>query len=491
MLLRFLLGLVCAAALAPAQEDPAIKAQRAKALMGAGKFLEAAVLYEQLVREIPENPGLLMNLGMALHMAGDDRKAIPHLVAAVKLQPQMIPAQLFLGASYLRTGEPASAIPHLENVVTAQPGYDEARRMLADALFAARRLEQAATHYRKLAESASRDPQIWHALGRIYERLSQSAFETLAKAAPDSAQHLAILAEARFHQQQYSASFYLFRQALERNPKMPGIRQAVAEIYRKTGHADWAAKEEALASPVHCPGPAMECDYLAGQFLKLAQTAKLKKTPEAYYWLTRAYNELARQAFSQLRALPDSPQLHEHLAEVNRGQRRHREAVDEWRKALALAPGNSRFEAELAQSLFEARDYEAAREITSRLLQADPESPEMNHLHGEILLGLQNFGQAIPHLKKVVKSAPKLLTAQGSLGRALALSGDAAQAIPYLKAALAIDDDGSLHYQLARAYQGIGQADLAKQALAKYQELSKQAQSDRDSAQKEIRITAP
>ena len=472
-------------------EDPAVKAQRAKELMGAGRFGEAATIYQELVSEIPGNPGLLMNLGMALHMAGDDRKAIPHLTAAIKLQPQMIPAQLFLGASYLRIAEPVKAIPHLERVVTAQPSYGEARQLLADALFAAKRLEEAAGQFRKLAESDPRNPQVWHALGRAYEALSQSAFEALARTAPDSAYHLAILAEARFHQQQYSASFFLYRQALERNGKMPGVRQAIAEIYRNTDHPDWAAKEETRAPSPACPGSGIECDYRAGQFLKVVQAAKLRKTPEGHYWLTRAYNELARHAFSQLRGLPDSPQLHEHLAEVHRGQRRHRDAAEEWRKALALAPGNLRLEAQLAQSLYEARDYEAAREITARLLHTDPASTEMNHLHGEILLSLQNFDQAIPHLKKAVMAAPKLLTAQGSLGRALALSGNAAQSIPHLKAALAIDEDGSLHYQLARAYQTTGQSELAKQALAEYQERSQRAMTARDSAQKEIQITPP
>ena len=490
MLFRFLLSFVFTAILLTAQ-DPAIKAQRAKELMGAGKFQEAADIYQGLVTEIPGNPGLLMNLGMALHMAGEDRKAIPHLAAAVKLQPQMVPAQLFLGASYLRIAEPAKAIPHLQQVVTAQPAYTEARQLLAEALYSAKRLEEAAAQYRELVESDSRNPQAWHALGRAYEALSQAAFETLAQTSPDSPYHLAILGEARFHQQQYSSSFFLYRQALERNDRVPGARRAIAEIYRNTGHPDWAAKEEALAPALACPGPAIECDYLDGQFLKVAQAAKLKKTPESHYWLTRAYNELARQAFSQLRGLPDSPQLHEHLAEVNRGQRRHREAAEEWRKAIALAPANPRLEAELAQSLYEARDYEAAREITARLLRTEPTSPEMNHLHGEILLSLQNFDQAIPYLMKAVHGAPKLLTAQGSLGRALALSGDAAKSIPYLKAALPIDDDGSLHYQLARAYQSGGQAELAKQALAKYQELSKQAQVALDSAQKEVQITAP
>jgi hypothetical protein len=41
-------------------------------------------------------------------------------------------------------------------------------------------------------------------------------------------------------------------------------------------------------------------------------------------------------------------------------------------------------------------------------------------------------------------------------------SGVPANAIPHLEAALDTDDDGSLHYQLARAYQATGQAELAK-----------------------------
>ena len=47
-------------------------------------------------------------------------------------------------------------------------------------------------------------------------------------------------------------------------------------------------------------------------------------------------------------------------------------------------------------------------------------------------------------------------------GRAYPELGQPQQAIPHLKAALPIDDDGNLHCLLARAYQTSGQADLRK-----------------------------
>src|SRR5437868_8788206 len=63
--------LVLASAVASSQaDDPAEISQRAKQLMAAGQFAEAVPLYEKLVRAIPQNPGLITNLGMALHMSG-------------------------------------------------------------------------------------------------------------------------------------------------------------------------------------------------------------------------------------------------------------------------------------------------------------------------------------------------------------------------------------------------------------------------------------
>jgi len=127
--------LLLASAGLPAQSDElAAKSQRGKEAMAAGRFAEAASIYSDLVRALPDNPGLLMNLGLAHHMAGQYRKAIPPLEAALKLEPNLLPASLFLGASYLKLGQPAKAAAPLQKVTEAQPGNKEARQMLADAL---------------------------------------------------------------------------------------------------------------------------------------------------------------------------------------------------------------------------------------------------------------------------------------------------------------------------------------------------------------------
>src|SRR5882762_7068621 len=85
--------------------DLALKSQRAKEFMAQGKFAEAIPLYRELNQAVPRNPGLMLNLGMALHLAGDDRESVEPLEAAARLNPKLTPAWLFLGAAHLELGD--------------------------------------------------------------------------------------------------------------------------------------------------------------------------------------------------------------------------------------------------------------------------------------------------------------------------------------------------------------------------------------------------
>src|SRR5437879_12320750 len=89
----------------PQTDSLALKSQRAKQLMAEGYFAQAIPLYRELNQAVPNNPGLLLNLGMAMHMAGKEREAISELEAAVKLDPALAPAWPFLGTARLQSGQ--------------------------------------------------------------------------------------------------------------------------------------------------------------------------------------------------------------------------------------------------------------------------------------------------------------------------------------------------------------------------------------------------
>jgi len=115
----------------------------------------------------------------------------------------------------------------------------------------------------------------------------------------------------------------------------------------------------------------------------------------------------------------------------------------------------------------------------------------INYLLGDTLFKLQQPAQAIPYLEKAVTRDPHLLTAQSSLARAYVQTGDSAKAIPHLKVALPSGEDGSLHYQLARAYTANGEPQLGQQIMKEYQEIQKSKAAQMDGVEKEIPITAP
>ncbi len=402
--------------------------------MAAGRYAEAVPIYTELVRAVPNNPGLILNLGLAQQLAGRPRLAIPHFEAAVKLQPDLYPAWFSLGTARMELGEPASAVTPLEKAAALQPA----------------------------------DPRALFALGRCYEALSRRAFERLDKLAQGSAWWLALVAETRMSQGQYASAFGLYREAQAKMPTLPGAHAALAEIYRKTGHPDWAAIEERKEQARPQP------DWKAARRLQPA-------SPEGYYRQSRAYNALAAETFSRLGQLGPSVELHQLKAQVSTSNRRHLEAAAELREALKVAPGDPQLGAELAAALHRARDHQGALTILEDLLKANPEAAPLNFMYGDTLLRLEQPEKAIPYLEKAVRVA----AARASLGLAYMRTGQPARAIPHLKAALATDTDGSLHYQLARALQATGQAEAAAPLLKKYQEMQQRAEPE------QVQITPP
>jgi predicted Zn-dependent protease len=115
----------------------------------------------------------------------------------------------------------------------------------------------------------------------------------------------------------------------------------------------------------------------------------------------------------------------------------------------------------------------------------------LNYLTGDTLLDLQRAEEAIPLLTRAVRLDPKLLAAQKSLARADLAIGKAMEAIPHLRAALVTDKDGSLHYQLAKAYQATDQPQLAKNMLAQYQKIQQSAAAESEASRRELEITPP
>ncbi len=477
MRLFFILALsIALQAQSPSQAE---KANRAKSFLAESKFAEAAALYTELVQQLPNNPGLLLNQGMALHMSGADAKAIPPLEAALKLNPNIPPALLFLGASYLRTNQPAKALAPLEKFITLDPNHLEARQMLIDAANTVGQPARALPHLEKLG--------LYYDLGRTYEALAFDTFAQLEKLYPESGPFFALLADSRSKTSQRRAAFFFYRKALEKAPTLQGLRTSIAEIYRTNGNPEWALHEEAAEAKLPAPNcklKSSECEFLAGRYANSVRLSKTANTAMNLYWRTRSYNQLAAAAFNNLKQ--GTPDSYRYIAETSRDQNRHADAAEAWKQALQLVPDQPGFQRELAATYLALKNYDEAQKLTTLLLAKEPGTADINHLQGDLFLAQQLPERAEPFLAKAAKLAPGILATRASYARALLALGKPKEALPHVTAALPLDTDGSLHIQLARAYQASGQTEAAKLAMAKYQEIQARA-----SKQQEVPEIAP
>ena len=129
--------------------------------------------------------------------------------------------------------------------------------------------------------------------------------------------------------------------------------------------------------------------------------------------------------------------------------------------------------------------------IFEKLLAADRRSPDLNFFVGEAHLRLEQPEPAVAYLETAVRLNPKLLPAHASLGLAYMRTGKPLAAIPHLEAVLEADDDGSLHFQLARAYRAAGNAAKANQAMTEYQAIIKKNETEKHDLEEKAQISAP
>jgi tetratricopeptide (TPR) repeat protein len=458
---RLIASSCLAAALSSGQTtDPAEQAQKASELVAEGKADEAAAIYARLVHDYPGRPELLLNLCIAEFKAKRYEQAITHAKDALKLNPNLAPADLFLGAAYLQSGERALAVEPLQKAVAAMPADHNAHLMLGDALLGSKRLEEALQQFRETSQLLPQSPKAWYGLGEAYDQLFENCRSQLHAIAPDSSYWWALQGDVYLQQEKWDRAISAYREALRRGPAIPGIHAALARAYDRNGHPDSAAKEEASAESA-------------------AAAAHSSDAAASCYAKCKAYLEAAAEAYASLAALPPSLESHWHAAKVLDAQGRYRESAAEWRSSMELAPDNIEVEMGLAWSLFRRRDYDSGLTVLKQVLARDPAAAEANFLYGASLLNLEQADAAIPYLQTALKRDPELQVADAALGQALLRTGKPQEAIPYLRAAVPSDEDGNAHFQLFRAYQETGQVQLAKQALAAYQKLRAAASEKR------------
>jgi Flp pilus assembly protein TadD len=185
-------------------------------------------------------------------------------------------------------------------------------------------------------------------------------------------------------------------------------------------------------------------------------------TPAILYIAYRTYSDLAARALSNLAATaPDSPQMHQILAQASLNQDDFVGAIAQYRKALEADARLPEIHYELGAAILTNSQAEPARAEAERefnlSMASDPSNAYDEYMLGEIAWLRSKPKDALAHYTRALDFQPGFVDAHIAAGKALTLLGRPGDALDELRKAVDLDSRNEVaHYRLAQAYRKLG-----------------------------------
>jgi tetratricopeptide (TPR) repeat protein len=367
----------------------------------------------------------LLKQGFALHQQAQFSEAIPVLERARRLEPNDYFVNLLLGIDLLRTGKASEALPRLELAARVKPGEETPKDYLGEAHASLGQYAQAAEAYRQ-------------AMQRSHN--SEESLEAWAGFALER-----------------------FRQIGE------SLRASEAGVATVRRLQEAATKPSTVTA---CPEPIPPLEHKLA-----ADPAPTEAHMQTAYRLSICYAVEAGNAPQLLQANNnDEATLHRLRGDVLlRLKQDPASAQEEYRRAIALHPGDPALLARLGEAQLATGDTDAAKQSAQAALAIDPHRPEALHTLAFLAMSNREYDQALPWLRQLAAESPDDRNVQMELGRALAQTGESAEALRYLAPALDAgypDEKGALHALEARVLRDLGREEEAAKASAEARRLS-------------------
>jgi tetratricopeptide (TPR) repeat protein len=300
--------------------------QQAQKYLQEQKPLLAIPVLREIVAIDPKNLNAQANLGVLVFFQGNYAGAIPHMRAALQLQPDLWKIEALLGIAEKRTGNPREAQNHLERAfpnLKEEKIQVEAGLELIELESASAQLANALSVAAKLQELAPRNPQVLFAAYQISRLMMDQSLLSMMVAAPDSAEMHMLMAGEMGRQGDHTGSIAQFREAIRLNPMLPGAHFELAEQLRTS------------------PDPALNAQA------------------EGEYKAAIKVNQYDEMAWRQ-------------LGGIMAAKRDFQSAEEDYRKALALQPKDSDAETGLAIVLISLNRTNEAISLLESAVKDDP-----------------------------------------------------------------------------------------------------------------------
>ena len=278
---------------------------------------------EAILKSAPGDPRVLLILASARRRQGDAAAARAILEPLAKAYPRAARTQYELGLVLADLGEAAPAIAALRRAVALNPDLPEAWRALGDRLFKAGDVTGSEIAYAEHERTSIQDPVLRPAADALFAGNPLDAehrlrTHLLTHPADVNAQRL--LAEAFLRQDRLDEAESLFAQCLERDPDHDGARFSYAmALFRRQAAAE--ALDQVQRLNARDPG-----------------NAAYRNLTAACLALAGRHDEALTLYEALLAEFPRHPRIWLNYGHALRTIRRRDDAVDAYKRAIALAP---------------------------------------------------------------------------------------------------------------------------------------------------------
>jgi Tfp pilus assembly protein PilF len=178
-------------------------------------------------------------------------------------------------------------------------------------------------------------------------------------------------------------------------------------------------------------------------------------------------DEAMDQYRKALEIAPDDVDVHNNLGNALISVDRLDEAMAQFRRAVAIDPHDAQAHNNLGSLLARRGQFDAATVQFERALEIKPDYAEAHHNFGSVLARGGQFDAAVVHFQRALEIKPDDAAAHNSLGNALACLGRLDEAMLHYRLALETKPDfADAHNNLANALDTCGKVD---EALKHYQ----------------------
>ena len=420
-----------------------VKLRAAETFADEGKLSPAENSFKAAINSASAPPCAHAEFGVILLREGREAEAREQFEIETKAASHCGLVSLGIAVADIAQGHMDLALKELPSIVIADPGFVQSSLPLFRSAISPDQAQQ----FIALARSQKNDGNLSLDIGSLVERVLVSGDVSIAANFDDenttqTAQRpIESTAERLYESGQFARCDEILKPAIDTLTR---------------------AQLQLLAS----------CSFSTGDFRTASIVGeRLKSYPpttvQGLYWESKADQKLAIAALARAGEIdPDSPGLHLLIGNAFRQQRHWSDAEGEYRKAVSLAPTSRAARLSLGIVLFTELKPDEALEVDKSLIAEMPEDPEANLLAAEILVQEHKFQDAEPYLSHCRNLKPELIPrVHILLGQVYAETGRISDAIAEYNSGIAIDEDGSLHYQLARLYQKTGNKNAAEEEI--------------------------